>query len=102
MSEAEMLAVLEEQLRWQRAAAMPEVRKTIAAALTTTKLRKAYELCDGTRKSSEIAAQLDISPQAFSSWTRNWRNLGIAFEVEQRRIKHLVSLAALGLPLEVE
>jgi hypothetical protein len=100
MSEAALLAVAEEQLRWQRASAMPQVRETIAEALATTKLRQAYELCDGTRRSTEVAAKLGVSKQAFSGWTRNWRNLGIAYEVEGRRIKHLVSLATLGIPIE--
>jgi hypothetical protein len=95
-------SLIAEQLRWLRAAAMPSVRETVAAALNTTQLRQAYELCDGTRKSNEVAAKVGISKQAFSSWTRRWRNLGIAYEVEERRIRHLISLAALELPLEVD
>jgi hypothetical protein len=94
--------LLEEQLRWLRAAAMPQIRGTIAVALDTTQLRKAYELCDGTMKSNEIAAAVGISKQGFSNWTRRWRNLGIAYEVEGRRVRHLISLAALEIPLEVE
>jgi len=98
----EMLDVATEQVRWLRAASMPQVRATVAEVLATTQLRKAYELCDGTKASSEIAAGVGISPQAFSAWTRRWRNLGIAYEVEGRRIRHLISLAALELPLEVD
>jgi transposase len=94
--------LLEEQLRWLRAAAMSSVRETVATALNTTKLRRAYELCDGTSKSNEIAARVGISKQAFSGWTRRWRNLGIAYEVEGRRVRHLISLSALELPLEVK
>jgi hypothetical protein len=95
-------ALLAEQLRWLRAAAMPSVRETVATALNTTQLRQAYELCDGTMKSNEIADKVGISKQGFSNWTRRWRNLGIAYEVEERRIQHLVSLAALELPMEVD
>lgn len=94
-------ALLAEQLRWLRAAAMPIVRDTVAEALSTTKLRRAYELCDGTRKSNEIAAEVGISKQGFSNWTRRWRNLGIAHETNGRRVKHLISLSALELPVEV-
>jgi hypothetical protein len=97
-----MLEIAAEQLRWLRAASMPQVRATVAQVLATTQLRKAYELCDGTKASSETAAEVGISPQAFSAWTRRWRNLGIAYEVEGRRIRHLISLAALELPLEVD
>lgn len=94
--------LLAEQLRWLRAAAMPSVRETVATALNTTQKRQAYELCNGTMKSNEIAAKLGISPQNFSGWTRRWRNLGIAYEVDERKIRHLVSLAALELPVEVD
>jgi hypothetical protein len=98
----EMLALAGEQFRWLRAAAMPGVRVTVAAALGTTQLRRAYELCDGTRKSNEVASEVGISKQAFSAWTRRWRNLGIAYEIEARRIKHLISLSALEIPVEVD
>lgn len=100
--------LLAEILRWQRAAVLPEVRKTIESALTaktadaTKKLRTAYEMCDGTKPGSEIAAALGVSNQSISNWTRRWRELGIAHETDDRRIRHLVSLEALGLALEVE
>lgn len=97
-----MLALAGEQFRWLRAAAMPGVRMTVTAALGTTQLRQAYELCDGTRKSNEVASEVGISKQAFSAWTRRWRNLGIAHQIEDRRIKHLVSLSALEIPIEVD
>jgi hypothetical protein len=83
----ELLATAQEQLRWQRASVLPEVRKTIERALTTTQLRRAYELCDGTKPSGEIASAVGTSPQSMSGWTRRWRDLGIAYEIEGRRIK---------------
>jgi hypothetical protein len=94
--------ILEDQLRWLRAAALPSVRETVAAALVTTQQRRAYELCDGTLKSNVVADKVGISKQGFSGWTRRWRNLGIAYEGDQRRICHLISLAALELPIEVK
>jgi hypothetical protein len=101
-SQREMLTLAGEQFRWLRAAAMPGVRVTVATTLSTTQLRQAYELCDGTRKSNEIASEVGISKQAFSAWTRRWRNLGIAYEVDARRIKHLISLSALEIPVQVD
>lgn len=98
---AQLLATAEEQLRWQRAAVLPEVRKTIEQALTTTQLRRAFEMCDGTKASADIAKAVGTSKQSMSGWTRRWRDLGIAYEVDGRRIRHLTSLGALGLPLEV-
>lgn len=98
----ELLAVAQEQLRWQRAAVLPDVRKTIETALTTTQLRRAFEMCDGTKPSADIAKAVGTSPQSLSRWTGRWRDLGIAYEVEGRRVKHLTSLSALGLPVEVD
>jgi hypothetical protein len=99
---AELLAVAQEQLRWQRAAVLPDVRKTIETALTTTQLRRAFEMCDGSTASGDIAKAVGTSPQSMSGWTRRWRDLGIAYEVEGRRVKHLMTLAALGLPIEID
>jgi hypothetical protein len=97
-----LVETTQEQLRWQRAYVLPEVRKTIELALTTTQLRRAYEMCDGTRPSVDIATAVGVSKQGFSGWTRRWRDLGIASEVEGRRIKHLTSLASLGLPVDLD
>jgi hypothetical protein len=97
----ELLDTAQEQLRWQRAAVLPEVRRTIENTLTTTQLRRAYEMCDGVTQSADIAKAVGTSKPSMSGWTRRWRDLGIAYEVEGRRIKHLTSLSALGLPLEV-
>jgi hypothetical protein len=93
--------LLTEILRWQRASALPEVRKTVESALSTTRLRSAYEMCDGTRPGSEIAALIGVSNQSISNWTRRWRELGIAYETDDRRISHLMSLDALGLPVDI-
>jgi hypothetical protein len=97
-----LIEVAQEQLRWQRAFVLPEVRKTIDLTLTTSQLRRAYEMCDGTKQSVDIAAAVEASKQSISAWTRRWRDLGIAFEVEGRRIKHLMTLSSLGLPLEID
>src|SRR4051794_4924130 len=98
----ELLAVAQEQLRWQRASVLPEVRKTIESALTTTQLRRAFEMCDGATASGDIAKAVGTSPPSLSRWTGRWRDLGIAYEVEGRRVKHLTSLSALGVPIEVD
>jgi len=105
-----LLAVAEEQLRWQRAAVMPQVRETVERTLASSQVRQAYELCDGSKSSSEVAKTVGTSKQNFSGWTRRWRDVGIAFENEDRKIQHLTkdrkiqhltSLKALGIPLEM-
>lgn len=93
--------LLAEQLRWLRAAALPSVRETIRTALKTSQQCSAYELCDGSKTSREVAAAVGVSPAAVTAWTQRWRNLGIAHETAEKKISHLVSLATLELPLEV-
>jgi hypothetical protein len=99
---AQLLENAEEQLRWVRASVLPEVRSTIETALRTTQLRQAYEMCDGTATTRDIAQAVSASPASVSNWTRRWRDLGIAYETASGRVKHLVSLAALGIPQEVD
>jgi hypothetical protein len=98
---AELIAVSQEELRWHRAAVMPQVRKTIEETLATTQMRKAYELCDGEHTFRDIATSVGAGLSTLSRWTRRWRDLGIAFERPDGRIEHLVSLDALGLPSEL-
>ncbi|HEX8102060.1 MAG TPA: hypothetical protein VF533_05585 [Solirubrobacteraceae bacterium] len=98
---AELLATAQEQLRWQRASVLPDVRRTIEATLTTTQLRRAYEMCDGTKTLTEIAKAVGTSQPSMSGWTKRWRDLGIAYD-DGGRVKHLTSLSALGLALEVQ
>jgi biotin operon repressor len=95
-----LLAVAEEQLRWTRAAATPGVRQTILTALASSEQRQAFELCDGTRSGPEVAKAVGVSRQSISNWSTAWRQVGIAYEVDDRKIRHLVSLTALGIPIE--
>jgi hypothetical protein len=99
---AELLETAQEQLRWLRASVLPDVRRTIETTLSSTQLRRAYEMCDGTTTSRDIASAVKASTSSLSNWTRRWRDVGIAYEAADGRIKHLVSLAALGIPLEVD
>jgi hypothetical protein len=99
---AELIQIANEQLRWQRAAVLPEVRKTIDQALTSTQLRNAFELCDGEKSSTDIAKAVGVSKQAFSVWTRRWRDLGIAYETPNGRVRHLTTLKSLGLDVEID
>jgi hypothetical protein len=97
-----LVEIAEEQLRWQRAAVMPSVRETVLSTLTSEQHRQAFEMCDGTVPSNDVAAAVGTSKQNFSGWTRRWRDLGIAYEVSGRKIRHLASLSSLGIPVKPE
>lgn len=92
----------EEAVRWQRAAVLPQVRQTIERTLGTTQQRQAYEMCDGTTSGAYIAKAVGASPASISTWTRGWRDLGIAYENDDRKTRHLVSLESLGLPVKLD
>lgn len=94
-----LVAIAEDQLRWQKVAVLPQLRDTIERTLTTNQLRQAYEFCDGTTSGTEIAALVNASKASVSGWTRRWRDLGIAFETDARMTQHLVSLRSLGIDL---
>jgi hypothetical protein len=100
-----LVAVAEEQLRWHRAAALPGVRDTIDKTLTKTKMRCAYEMLDGENQSRDIAEAVGVSPATISQWATLWRDLGIAYDTTNKqghaRIKRLVSLKSLQLPIEL-
>jgi hypothetical protein len=81
---------------------LPDVRKTIEQTLTTTQLREAYELCDGKTQGNDIAKVVKTSPQSLSVWTKRWRDIGIAYEVDGKRTRHLATLASLGLPVDID
>ena len=49
----------------------------------------------------EIAAASEASVGSIGGWTKQWRDLGIAFENSDGRVEHLVSLSSLGIQLIV-
>jgi hypothetical protein len=99
---SKLLAVAEEQLRWLRAAALPQVKETVDSALPKTEMRKAFELANGTKTGAQLAEAVGVSPQSISNWTKRWRNLGIAYENADGAVCHLISLESLELSLEAE
>lgn len=99
---AELVGIVREQLLWQRAASIPAVKAALGDTLQTTKMRKAYDLCDGEHTFRQIAAALGVSLGTVSGWSKKWRESGLAFEDSTGRMRHLISLGALGLPVEVE
>jgi hypothetical protein len=63
-------------------------------------MRRAYEMCDGTRTFRDVSAAADVPFGTISGWSRRWRDAGLAYENDDGRIAHLVSLEAVGIPLE--
>ncbi len=98
----QLIAAIEEQTRWLRALALPQVRDSIEQTLTKTVMRKAYEASDGKATVREVADAVGISKSAVAGWWARWRAVGIGIELEGGRVRHLISLKDLGLPLDVK
>lgn len=98
----DLLAVAQEQLRWFRAANLPAVKNSLLGALTTTDMRRVYELCDGNRTFRDLATAAGVALGTVGSWTRRWRDAGLAYETEGGRVAQLVSLEAVGISIEVD
>jgi hypothetical protein len=96
-----LLEIMREQLRWQKVAVIPIVKDLVSSVLETAAMRAAYEMCDGRSTVRDIEAATGVSKSTVSSWSRRWRELGLAYEDDGGRIRHLISLEALGLPVDV-
>ena len=99
---SELVDIAREQLLWQRAASIPVIKAALDETLQTTKMRKAYDLCDGEHTFRQIATAVGVSLGTVSGWSKKWRESGLAFEDSTGRVRHLIGLGALGLPVEVE
>lgn len=97
----DLVEIAKEQLRWQQAASLHGVRDALSSTLTTTDMRRVYEMCDGERTFREIATAAGVALGTVSSWTRGWREAALVYETDAGRMKQLVSLAAIGIPTDV-
>jgi hypothetical protein len=97
----ELVAIAKEQLRWQQAATLQSVRDALSRMLTTTDMRRVYEMCDGDRTFRESATEAGVALGTVSGWTRRWREAALVFETDAGRMKQLVRLEAIGISIEV-
>lgn len=97
-----LVAAIQEQTRWLRALAMPQVRESVIRTLRKTTMRAAYEASDGRHTARDVAKAAGVSLGSVSGWWRQWRAVGIGVELQNGRVAHIVSLRDLGLSLEPE
>lgn len=97
----ELIAVGREQLRWQQAATLGPVRDALVATLTSTEMRSVYEMCDGEHTFREIGAATGVSHTTVGNWTKRWREAALVHETPTGRMMQLVSLQAIGMPVEI-
>lgn len=94
-SDTQIVELLEELVVWTRFMARTQLEEALRLALTDPKRQAAYELTDGERSQSEIAAQVGIDQSTVSDLWARWRRLGLVRET-RRRPMHLARLTDLG------
>lgn len=65
-----------------------ELRKLVGAP----KQQQAFDLCDGTRRQSDIVRQLKLDSANFSKTISRWIDLGIVYRVGEGNPRHIYPL----------
>lgn len=91
-----------EILLWVKAAIIPNVKDRLDKALTTEAERRAYDAADGEKSNRELATLVGKSPQLVSVWSKKWRQGGLASLTIDGRLRHLQSLEAFGLGIDLD
>ncbi len=99
MADNEEVTLLRELVHWQRFQNRASLRSALEEILTTVTDRKIYEMTDGTKSQPQIASQCGVSQPTVSNKWKQWRTLGIVYEMpdEPGRCRHLASLESVGL-----
>jgi hypothetical protein len=97
----QVVSLLEQILLWLRFQNRQYLRTLLSEILSTKADRQIYELSDG-RSQPEIAKQAGVSQPTVSLRWKNWRSLGVVYELpeQQGRCRHLASLHSLGLDFD--
>jgi hypothetical protein len=83
-----------------RALARPQMRQDVLAVVGTKAERRGFEATDGTRSVRAVATEAGVSSAAVGKWWKKWRVAGVASEDERGRVRHVMSLSALGIDIE--
>ena len=103
MNDEQIVRELAEQTKWLRVLGMEVLRPRLMEQLSSTRDRVIYEFSDGERGARDVAKQAKVShPTVLRSW-QEWLASGICAEVpgSPGRAQRLVSLTAIGIPLDV-
>lgn len=96
-TEEKFLAALTEIRNWIRAASHGPVKTLIEAALPEMKLRKAYQMLDGTASMENVRIACKISPNALIDLTNRWVAMGLMEVNDEKKRVRLFNLADFGL-----
>ncbi len=90
-----LIALLEDLVALTRFMAREGLERTLRLVLRDEKHKVAFELSDGTKTQSQVAASVGLSQPAVSELWKKWRRLGLLQE-RGGRVTRLVSLVDLG------
>jgi hypothetical protein len=91
-----VVSLLEELVAWTRFAHQESLVRALDMVLLDDRHLRAYELTDGSRTQSEVAAESALSQPSISGLWQKWRRLGLAREQAGRTL-HLVNPSDIGM-----
>jgi len=104
MTDDATLRELKEQTKWLRFLALPNLKKTIEATLTTKEQRKIYDLSSGDNSTYEVAKKLQtegmkVSHTTVHNYWKRWFALGIVVPSEDYsgRYEKIIDLKELNI-----
>lgn len=95
--EKELLASVQELLKWVRIQARPAARAAVEAALSESGHRRLYQTLDGTKSQKQLAELLGASQPTVSRLINSWVRGGIVDEVSPGRFVKAFDLNTLGI-----
>jgi hypothetical protein len=89
--------LLREIVLWMRFQNRQALRGVLTEVLANESDRIIFELTDGRKSQPEIAKAAGVSQPTISLKWKSWRALGIVYEIEPGRCRHLTDLRSVGI-----
>jgi DNA-binding MarR family transcriptional regulator len=98
--EDKMIELLEELVKWTKAANIPKVKELLLSVLESPEELAAYQFSDGEKSGRDVADQVNVTQPTIGKWWKKWIAAGIAEPVSVQRgdrAKRLFSLEDFGV-----
>lgn len=97
MDDSETKKLLREIVLWLRFQNRSPLQSLLRDVLSSPSDKVIYDQSDGTRSQPEIAQAAGVSQPTVSTKWKTWRQLGIVYEIEGGRCRHLADLRSVGI-----
>ena len=97
MNDTETNDLLHEMVLWLRFQNRSALQSRLRDVLSSDSDKIIYDQSDGTASQPEIAKAAGVSQPTVSTKWKAWRQLGIVYEIEGGRCRHLADLRSVGI-----